>query len=336
MHLNCGAGTPDRSEDPVQFVLPKFRVAVRSNPDQVFAHPAEGSLANLFERFGIRWAYEPTSFALPPCGEGIAGEWFTPDFYLPDYRLYIELTTMRQRLVTKKNRKVRRLIEAYPNVRVKIVYRRDFVRLMNCYRGAPAKSFGPRAIRVLVTGPVIEARIAEMAVGIRNLIENSTGSRTLTQLSLGTGVDRFQTSLRAHLERLGFTIFVFRIGFERRRSLDQRVRVSPRWPGIGNTFGKNPVILVTDMVSTGLSLAYVQRWLQRQGVSAAITCTLMDRTSARLLETDVAIRGFDAPNEVIVGYGFKLNPALANLPYIGAMDSNPLLDEILLLGPSPA
>ena len=41
---------------------------------------------------------------------------FTPDFFLPEYDLYIEITTLNQKLVTKKNRKVRRLRERYPEI----------------------------------------------------------------------------------------------------------------------------------------------------------------------------------------------------------------------------
>ena len=55
---------------------------------------------------------------------------FTPDFYLPDLDLFIELTTMKQSLVTKKNRKVRLLRELYPDVNIKILYERDYKNLI--------------------------------------------------------------------------------------------------------------------------------------------------------------------------------------------------------------
>lgn len=57
-------------------------------------------------------------------------ERFTPDFFLPEFNLYVELTTMKQRLVTRKNRKLRRMREMYPQVTVKILYRRDYRRLL--------------------------------------------------------------------------------------------------------------------------------------------------------------------------------------------------------------
>ena len=64
------------------------------------------------------------------CGNGEVVESFSPDFYLSDFDLYIELTTMSQKLVTKKNRKVRRLKELYPDVNIKIFYQKDFRKLL--------------------------------------------------------------------------------------------------------------------------------------------------------------------------------------------------------------
>jgi hypothetical protein len=69
--------------------------------------------------------------------EGRPTSGFTPDFYLPAWDLFIELTTMEQRLVTKKNAKVRRLAELHPEVRVKVVYRRDYLGLTAKYGLAP-------------------------------------------------------------------------------------------------------------------------------------------------------------------------------------------------------
>ena len=58
---------------------------------------------------------------------------FTPDFYLPEFDLYIEITTLNQKLVTKKNRKVRRLRERYPEITCKIFYQRDYLSLVTKY-----------------------------------------------------------------------------------------------------------------------------------------------------------------------------------------------------------
>jgi len=55
---------------------------------------------------------------------------FTPDFYLPAFDSYIEITTLNQKLVTKKNRKARRLREQYPEIEIKVLYQRDYLHLL--------------------------------------------------------------------------------------------------------------------------------------------------------------------------------------------------------------
>ncbi len=98
-----------------------------------FAHPSERVAAEILEFYGIRWAYEPDTFPIEWDANGNVIASFSPDFYLPDMGLYIELTTMSQKLVTKKNRKVRRLKELYPDVRIKIFYQKDFRNLLLKY-----------------------------------------------------------------------------------------------------------------------------------------------------------------------------------------------------------
>ncbi|MBI2877716.1 MAG: hypothetical protein HYY20_12625 [Candidatus Tectomicrobia bacterium] len=98
-----------------------------------FAHPSEAELARLLDFYQIHWLYEPHSFPIAWDHEGNVIERFTPDFYLPDHDLYLELTTMKQSLVTKKNKKVRRLRELYPEVKIKILYGKDYQKLLLKY-----------------------------------------------------------------------------------------------------------------------------------------------------------------------------------------------------------
>lgn len=90
-----------------------------------FAHHSERAFADLLESYGIRWEYEPRMFVLERDSAGRTVCGFTPDFYLPDFDTYVELTTLRQRLVTRKHRKLRLLGEVYPDVKVKLLHRRD-------------------------------------------------------------------------------------------------------------------------------------------------------------------------------------------------------------------
>jgi hypothetical protein len=95
-----------------------------------FVHNSERQFAKLLDFYGIPWEYEPRTFTLSTDRHGHPTEAFTPDFYLPTFDLYIEITTLKQKLVTKKNRKARRLMELYPQVQVKVLYQRDYVHLM--------------------------------------------------------------------------------------------------------------------------------------------------------------------------------------------------------------
>lgn len=101
--------------------------------DVRFAHASERQFAQLLDFYQIEWDYEPRSFDLERDKQGNVVQRFTPDFYLPQYDLYIEITTLSQKLVTKKNRKVRRLREQYPGVNCKIFYQRDYLSLVSKY-----------------------------------------------------------------------------------------------------------------------------------------------------------------------------------------------------------
>ena len=94
-----------------------------------FAHESERNFAAVLDFYGISWEYEPTEFVLEWDEQGRATQAFRPDFYLLAYDLYIELTTLKQQLVTKKNRKVRRLRELHPEVNVKVLYLKDYLNL---------------------------------------------------------------------------------------------------------------------------------------------------------------------------------------------------------------
>ena len=90
-----------------------------------FAHPSEQAFASLLDSYGIRWEYEPRMFVLERDASGNTARGFTPDFYLPDFDTYVELTTLRQSLVNRKKQKLRLLAENYPGISVKLLYRRD-------------------------------------------------------------------------------------------------------------------------------------------------------------------------------------------------------------------
>jgi len=99
----------------------------------VFAHNSERQFALLLDFYGVPWEYEPKSFPISWDKDDKPIQHFTPDFYLPDDDLFIEITTMSQKLVTKKNRKVRHLKELYPEINCKVFYQRDYLNLVVKY-----------------------------------------------------------------------------------------------------------------------------------------------------------------------------------------------------------
>jgi len=111
-------------------IVPPDKITLRK---KIFANASEEMFANLLDFYRIAWEYEPRSFPIQMDREGNALEAFTPDFYLPEFDLYVELTTMKQAHVTRKNRKVRLLRELYPQINIQVFYQKDFENLIFKY-----------------------------------------------------------------------------------------------------------------------------------------------------------------------------------------------------------
>ena len=103
--------------------------ALRSRSD-AFAHPSEDLFAKLLTLYGHEWYYEPVEFPLAWDDSGSPTKGFRPDFYLPHLSVFVELTVLEQRLVTKKNRKIPEFRELYPELNLIVVYQRDFLDLV--------------------------------------------------------------------------------------------------------------------------------------------------------------------------------------------------------------
>src|SRR5215813_3067415 len=111
-------------------IVPPGSITLRK---KMFANASEEMFANLLDFYRIAWEYEPRSFPIQWDADGKVLESFTPDFYLPEFDLYVELTTMKQSLVTRKNRKVRLLRELYPHLNIQVFYQKDFENLVFKY-----------------------------------------------------------------------------------------------------------------------------------------------------------------------------------------------------------
>ena len=142
-------------------------------------------MARILDFYAVRWEYEPHTFPILWSLDGSVVESFAPDFYLPDLDLYLEMTTLKQRLVRKKNRKLRRLRELYPDLRIKLFYARDFRMLMLKY--------GKLALLDSLSGTpgqVVPVRIAESATTVASVVGPPAASATAAAAPLVPPPDR--------------------------------------------------------------------------------------------------------------------------------------------------
>lgn len=303
-----------------QVALPLFAPFSSELKGVVFAHPAEQELARILSFFGIDWAYEPTSFALAWRADGTPSEMFTPDFYLPELNLYLELTTMRQRLVTRKNRKARLLRERYPNIRLRLLYRRDYLRLAESYRGMVESPDGSEVQGVVRTEVEIAAAVEAMAHRIlaryARLPEAEKHDPVIVTTTSGSRV--FERDLLAALRRLGANPIGVRIATELpvAYELQSKVRATA---DVRSLLESRSIVMVDTLVSTGLNLSYSQQWLRKRGAHLIGSMALFARAGTRIAPVELDHVAFDAPNEVLAGYGLQLRGALAELPYVATV-----------------
>jgi hypothetical protein len=120
-------------------------------------------MARILEFYDVRWEYEPTTFPILWNLDGEVVESFAPDFYLPELDIFLEMTTLKQRLVRKKNRKLRRLRELYPDIRIKLFYARDFRAMMLKYgRLGLAESLSGTLGQVVPERPEVETIVPDV------------------------------------------------------------------------------------------------------------------------------------------------------------------------------
>ena len=111
----------------------KLELEFKNAENIIFAHESEKEFAKILDFYRIKWEYEPKTFTLEWDENDIPRVSFTPDFYLGELDLYIELTTLNQKLVTKKNRKIKKVRELYPEINVKLFYKKDYNSLLFKY-----------------------------------------------------------------------------------------------------------------------------------------------------------------------------------------------------------
>ena len=275
-----------------------------------FAHPSEEEFVKLLDFYCIEWLYEPRSFPLRWEGDKIA-EMFTPDFYLPELDLYLELTTLKQRLITEKNRKLRRLRELYPEVNIRLLTKDDFLKLLAKYGyGYLGEAKVEGVGRVLYSHARIQRRVRTLA---RHISRDYAGQR-LVLVGILKGVVCFMADLMQHLS-LPVTLDFMAISYYGGDD-GQVVKITK---DLDSSITEQHVLMVEDIVDTGMTLNYVLSHLSAHDPASLRVCTLLDKRARRLIDVPLDYIGFEIPDEFVVGYGLDYNGEYRNLPFVGVL-----------------
>lgn len=277
-----------------------------------FAHPSEAEFARLLDFYGVRWQYEPRSFPLRHEDDGQLIEAFTPDFYLPDYDTYIELTTLRQSLITYKNRKLRLMRERYPAVTVKLINKRDYLKLLEKFGIDPRGGLDiPPIDRILYTEREIAARVEELG---RQITREYTG-RDLVLVGVLRGVTPFMADL---MRRIALPLRLDYLALSPYNRDDAQLQFTKALEE--DITGAN-VLVVEDIVDTGMSLHRLLQYLRRRNPATVEVCALLDKRARRLAEVRIAYTGFAIADEFVVGYGLDYRQQYRNLPFIATLST---------------
>ena len=275
-----------------------------------FAHPSEEEFARILDFYGLRWQYEPLSFPLEWDGDR-PSEMMTPDFYLPDLDIYLELTTMKQSLVTQKNRKIRKMRLRYPQVNVKLLYRKDFHRLLAKFGFGPLADSGvPGISRVLYTERRIRQRVQELG---RAISRDYAGAR-LVLIGVQRGMVCFMADIMRHISLPVRMDFMSISNYGGEGGADISITKS-----LDLDISGDQVILIEDIVDTGMTLNWLIAYLRSLNPAGVEVCALLDKRARRIADVRIRYAGFDAPDEFLVGYGLDYMEAYRNLPFIGAL-----------------
>ncbi len=287
--------------------------------DARFAQESEEEFARLLEFYGVRWQYEPRTFPLRHAEDGRIIEAFSPDFYLPDLDLYVELTTMKQGLVTDKHRKLRRLRELYPETQIKLLYKKDYLKLLSKYRigdfGRRDEAMGIR--EVLFTASEIERRVGELG----SAIARDYAGKEPVFIGVLKGVACFLADLMRHTALPLSVDFMTISSYEDDRGGAVRIIQD-----LSENIAGRDVLIIEDIIDTGMTLNHLMKQLEARSPASLRVCALLDKRVRRLVDLPLAYVGFEVPDEFVIGYGLDYRQRFRNLPFIGTLRPEALQD----------
>ncbi|HJX03514.1 MAG TPA: hypoxanthine phosphoribosyltransferase, partial [Dehalococcoidia bacterium] len=284
---------------------------VSSIRPESFSHPSEEQFARILDFYRVEWLYEPRSFPLLMEGNKVM-EMFTPDFYLPELELYVELTTIKQSLITEKNRKIRKLRELYPEVNIRLLNKNDYLQILMKYGYASLDMDKVQEIdRVLFNHAQIQQRVRMLA----NKISVDYAGKKLVLVGVLKGVVCFMSDLMRSI-KLPLSVDFMAVSYFGTES-NQPVRITK---DLDIDISGKHVLMVEDIVDTGMTLNYLLSHLWSHTPESLRVCTLLDKKVRRLASLPIYYTGFEIPDEFVVGYGLDYAGEYRNLPFIGILN----------------
>jgi len=276
-----------------------------------FGHPSEEELARLLDFYQVEWLYEPRSFPLSWDNSRIT-EMFTPDFYLPEISLYIEVTTSRQSLITEKNRKLRRLKELYPDINIKLLNKEDYLKLFAKYGFIPLDDNKMAGVqKMLFNKTQIQRRVKSLA----KQVSKDYHGKDLILIGILKGVVCFMSDL---MQNISIPVSVdFMAISTPANNADPSIKITK---DLDIDIRNKDVLMVEDIVDTGMTLNYVLNYLSDRKPASLKVCTLLDKSARRLINVPLEYVGYEIPDKFVVGYGLDFSGKYRNLPFIGILE----------------
>ncbi|OKH85070.1 hypoxanthine phosphoribosyltransferase [Mycobacterium sp. ST-F2] len=170
---------------------------------------------------------------------------------------------------------------------------------------------------VLLSQEQVQARIAEMAELIAEDYRADSGDQDLLLITVLKGAVMFVTDLARAIPLPTQLEFMAVSSYGSSTSSSGVVRILK---DLDRDISGRDVLIVEDIIDSGLTLSWLLRNLATRGPRSLRVCTLLRKPDAMRAEIDVAHIGFDIPDEFVVGYGLDFDERYRDLPYIGTLD----------------
>ncbi|MEN4447303.1 hypoxanthine phosphoribosyltransferase [Mycobacterium sp. SMC-18] len=170
---------------------------------------------------------------------------------------------------------------------------------------------------VLLSQEQVQARIAEMAALIAEDYRADAGDQDLLLITVLKGAVMFVTDLARAIPLPTQLEFMAVSSYGSSTSSSGVVRILK---DLDRDISGRDVLIVEDIIDSGLTLSWLLRNLATRGPRSLRVCTLLRKPDAMRADIDVAHIGFDIPDEFVVGYGLDYDERYRDLPYIGTLD----------------